>query len=1241
MSGRPVLAAVALLAVVFLMALPTGVSPVAGASHAAAPTNPHASLATAARSAHAIHPANGVIPNCQPPGYPFYGEVNQAWPITPAQNFQSPCGLIGQDEEHATLSSAVAYSAERWTIPVHLPSAPIAYAQGQSWAQSYVGMVVSGGDNFSFWHQSYAEVVFQSTGTGAASYSAIFHVFSLIYATYYSAATCPGVDLNFTWNDSYVCEIDELQNSGIASGSFPANDWVDVTFAGVKGSYSGTDIWVNDTNTTTDKMSTVLNGSTTGTGAYYPDYNSSCADACLLQWSMPFGLGFGFTLCPMSAAVGAYCNSYNQTRWQEVNPPEFGIPHFWSGSGYNGDYLYFAPESVSGVCNSNAPFGEVGNCYSQNSGTGTGYYPWFTYNGSAIDFGANWTWTTQNWGGAPFELLSDAAQHDLIPFYAYQTSNSSLAGFSRSGASIGVTVHLQDLGSITSANLNYSINGGAVTELPMAFANGSASDANYTATIPSGGDGQVNYTITAVDHAGALITDGPYRVARGPLPTFHIVVATDDLSCATVVVNGTRYANASVISTTPGYYSIHAQGCYPWTFSSWTLSRGLSIAPFGALYGTITVTASGTLYAHWTYVRPTDMILIQTNPITCGQVILNGQYYSSGTLASVLDAGNYSISTLGCAGKSFSGWSVTSDNASQPLDVLGGYLTPFGNGTLTANYINGSTADSLIFDTNPTTCGGISYGGAGYSNGEQVAVDAGTYAIAPQPCSHWGWRSWSTTGGLSVSGNTLTVNGGGILTENNYVLTEITFVTNPTWCGNITYNGVVYHNGDVLVVANNSTGIVYASPCNGYYLFGITGTGGITVSGNTATVNGSGDILATFIQGSPTQFLAFLTDPSTCGAIVFDGVRYVNSNYTYVAPGRVATLASQPCNAYGFVKWVTYGFVTVVGNTAYLNGSGALEAVFRPLAAVFLYTTPQGCGSINVAGTNYSSNSSVELTEYVTYRLAAYPCAGYAFTGWVNTTDAQLGPGTLTVTNQALLTANFAPIRYAVTVIVQPAACGSVRIDGVNDVNGTVLSLSGGTYSVVASPCLGNHLVNWSLTGGISVSNTTMTVSGAGSLGADYEPVPPSITLNVSTSSFAGEAVPFGASVAVPVPPYTYNWTWVFGDGTTTTTPVNFTSHVYANPGQYKVSVTVTDPLHRSAGANGTISIVAQGLAQATALTPLAIGALALGVIAVAVAVLVALRRPRPPAPEGSSPPAAMSAATNEPVPEPGGPGAS
>lgn len=1165
-----------------------------------------------------------------PPPYPYYDQENGVWPIVPSQRYQGTCGYMAADEVHATYGSSHPYSAERFAQSLTLPKDGT-QSQSNAYAQFWLGTVVKG-DTFSQWDQSFAGVWFVPQGSGPSlTYSASVHVFSLVNANFYPGGVCPLS--NLTWNSSFFCEKDDYNPVGSVNGTetINAGDQLTVTFWGDRAATDGLNIWLNDSTTSSKSLHYQLNSTNSGTYTFEPFFNASCVDACVLNWSMNMGEGIAFLLCPIFPTGFAVCDSYNQTIWGGTDPPQFSIPHFYPPGLAAGDFYYFSPASDSGVCNSVT--GITTYCFNNFDFGGDGSYPWFTYNGSELDFGTNWTWTTQNWGGPNGELLSTGNPNDIVPFYFFRTSNDSREGFLAPGHGLNVTAWVQDLGSITSVSLNYRINGGTAASLPMTFVNGTPSSANFTVELPPGPDGMVNFTINATNHAGATIVQpflGVYHVQRGPLPTFHVAVQVPYPSCAGAVVNGTLYAPGSSAPLAPGDYPVIAQGCYPYVFSSWSSTPGIRLANVSALATTLEVSASGNLTAHWQYVRPPDSLTVFTNPSTCGQVIVNGSYYGNNQVVApaLFDQRNYTLSYLGCSGEQFAGWSFTGN-----LSILGGTnnvwnLEPFSNGTVTANFVATSSGNAVVFYTNPSTCGGVAIRGVGYVSGSSISLAAGTYPIAPDPCYHFGFLPpWVTTGGLSISGNNLTVSNGGTITENYYVLTIVTIAI--LGCGTAYWDTSVVSDGESIVVANNSTHVVAGTACPGWYLYAISGTGGIAVVGSVATVTGSGTVYYTFIKGAATQAVVFLTDPTSCGAIIFNGAAFYNSNYTFVPPGTVATLTPAPCAGYGFLSWVAYGQITILGDTAWLNGTGAIQAVFQPLATLYLYTSPTGCGSVSLANTSYASGSAVSLTEFKLYSLAAVPCAGYGFSGWVNTTGAQLPLGTnvgsqsVFLSSSGVLTAIFAPVYFTVIVEVTPANCGGVRVAGQTVGNGTLLSFLAGTYPVTPAPCGGWQLLRWQLTGGVAVANTTLYVNGSGNVTAVYEPIPPVIAISVPADAFIGVAVVLGATVAVPVPPYNYTYAWSFGDGTSASTTVDFTSHKYAATGSYQVSVVVTDPYGRVANASGTVTVVAAATATTSGFSTEAlavIGVAAIVVLAVAVIGLRIRRGPSEDRPVGAGP---------------------
>src|SRR5579875_60147 len=370
-----------------------------------------------------------------PTGYPSFGSLpgpgDGILPVDPNFYSQAPCPLIQQDEIHASLYSSVSGSAARWTIPWTLPAGGPVDIGNLSYG-FYVGMV-GGGDNRSAWNQSYLEVAAAPilSAAGHFTYNFSVAVLSFANASSFSGGGCITPSLNLSWNDSYFCEWDDLLGNNpltLDSAATPGATY-NLTFAGTPRGTTGLDIWWNDTPLSQSQF-LQLNATTTGTVAFEPAYSASCDGACNLEWALPYGLGFGLSPCPASTQVYPVCNTYNGTAWGGAPPIGFGIPLFWNGTGYGGNYRYLAPLSASGVCNPSPPSGViVGNCFDYTNYGGTGFYPFDSLNATGINLGGSYPWTLDAFGGASLQYAASAAAHDLTPLALRSLTDSSRAGF--------------------------------------------------------------------------------------------------------------------------------------------------------------------------------------------------------------------------------------------------------------------------------------------------------------------------------------------------------------------------------------------------------------------------------------------------------------------------------------------------------------------------------------------------------------------------------------------------------------------------------------------------------------------------------------------------------------------------------------------------------------------------------------------------------------------------------------------
>ncbi|MGB7124685.1 MAG: PKD domain-containing protein [Thermoplasmata archaeon] len=1177
---------------------------------------------SASSSAGAAAAAPAVTPVCMPPVYPVYGPVHGFYPPLPEYSQQKPCKATN-DEVHATFSSSVVGSGERLEVPVELPTDG-AFGQASAYASFYLGMVVQGNPS-SVDGQSYAETVFTPDFGGGWNVS--INVWSMILNT-----SCPlrnggaPTGLNLTYDGSYACLVNEVgkDNGTTLDAQVPGGSFANVTMDGsATSSIHPLEIWFNDSTDGAYSGSYEFTSAHTQTEEFRPYYTTACPDACLLNWSMPFGLGFGVNLCDN----GAGCFSYNQTVLLAEPPFEVGAPEFWTGLSYSGNYLYFSPESSTGACSG------VGSAVPCTPDAFAGYYPYFTFNGTVLNFGANWSWATEDWGGAAFEFNGYATLTDYVPLFLDQLTNSSRADYVAPGTPLNVSVRVQDLGNVTGVNLGYTLPGASFVNETAPRRSGTSSDGTYAAAIPgTGANGTILFRMAATDDAGAVVAlpiygDPSSTVVRSAIPTFRLVVDSVPPGCGGVSVNGSATKpNGTGLSLLAGTYAVRASSCYPYQFDRWTATAGLTVAG-GGTSAELTIDANGTLTAVWSYVRPNDTVDLAWTPSGCGATTIDGQDVpgqSTPVPVSLLDNGTYSLSELSCGGHSFSGWTVSN---AQNLSVLGAEVSVHGNGTLTETSVPTSTSLPVQLETDPSTCGGVRVGDAAYTNNETLNFVAGTeYSVGPEPCAGYGYNgTMAASSNITVQNGELTAESAGWVEFSYYKLTLVSVITVPSTCGGVTWDGVLETNGALLNVTNHTVHSAAAAPCPGSYVEDFYTTGGLVHEGSEVEVDGPGAIEAVYRTGSPESSVGFITDPVTCGEVDFDGSDYANAGQVEVAPGTIASIAPVPCSGYGFDDWVTSGGVTISGSSATVNSSGSIEAVYHPLVSVLLQTDPASCGSIVLNGVDYPNGSSTNLPVDVNYPIAAVPCLYDVLESWQTSTGATIANGSLSLGASAIITAAFVPAVYNVTIGVRSDDCGYVDLAGVQYSNNSTVDLTAGPYSLTPVLCAGYELSGWTTSGGVNVSGSTLVVAGPGAVTEVGTAVSPTVTLLVPSTAAAQTSFLLRASVAVPVPPYTYNYTWSFGDGTTVTTPTNFTSHTYAATGTYLVRLTVVDPLGRVATAETNVTVVPPAAALTSSLSPLEWGVIGLAVAVVAVGIIVSVLRSR-----RSGGPAATDAATGE-----------
>lgn len=1184
---------------------PAAASSSPSATGPATPSPPPASAQPSATRAAAL--------TCPTAGFPTYGALGGGiYAVDPDLQNQTPCTPLEYDEVHASITSDEPDSGARWTTSLTLPNENGTATPAGALSSVYVGEVVKGDPNSSG-GQSYLEVSAQPDGLyGWVGWNVTVAVLALNFSSP-ANTTCASGQETVSWEGSYWCERDDLGADGLAlpGGTVPGGTTLGITFLGVVGGKAGLDLWVNDSSASAHDGAWVLDKATTGTYTFAPAFNAACTDLnnvpCWLNWSVVasqdsgWGQGFGMTLCPFSGG-STLCNSYNGTLWATLTPIGFGTPYFWTGAGYTGQYRYLATQSNSAVCATGTTL-LVAPCLGYTSYGGTGFYPYYSVAATGLYLGEYAPGPNASFGGAIGQFPTQAPVHrDLTPLGFAQLYDSSSGGYLRSGP-LTVTARLVDLGTVSSAWMNYSVNGSAYTDIALTPTGGSASSPIYSGSVPAGPNGKIVYYVCAENAVGGSVCSSATTVQRGPLPPVTVEVELNDDSvpdaCLYVVINGTRYVNGQDALLTPGSYPLSAHWCSPYNFTGYTTIGGLSISLSTDSAGALTIRSAGTLTAAFVWVRPYVTLFVRTNS-NCLRIEVNGSLTANGSAIEIYYGLPYGLVWLlasGCSAVAFSGWSVAGNlsvlETSNP-DQSTYRLTADSNGTVTGNLLSTLVSYTLTFVTTPSSCGqgwvlfqyvSPTEGEVGYYNQTSLAVTAGDYAIADLPGFHYGFVAWATSGGLSVNaGNDeLVVTGSGILSMSCQIQTLLTVETNTPGCGGMTIDGVNWPGGTSEAIPNGSQLEAVPYGCSGYYVQTVLSTPGVYLNSTLLTVRTSGTLTVYLLPGAPSAFVGFQV--SGCGQVTFGSYgAFGNGGYVSDAtPGATYVLGVVPCTDYGFYSWTASGEIEVSGGAhgvAWVNGSGSITATFNSVAIVIVSTSPSTCGAVVIAGVTYPDGSVAEnLTSGVSYPISAQPCPYYVLDQYASS-GATIQAGSIIVGDGgATLTAEFQPAIYAVNVTLAGSQCGdtivtsTVKLSGTTISGAAVIPKAHGAYALTPSACAGNSFSAWQVTGGLTVVGATLFVNGTGNLTALFAPIPLTLTLQVPSGADVGITVTYFVVIPVTLPG-SYRYLWTFGDGTNASTSFNSTSHVYARSGTYPVSLTVIDPIGRIANATGTISVV-------------------------------------------------------------------
>jgi hypothetical protein len=244
-------------------------------------------------------------------------------------------------------------------------------------------------------------------------------------------------------------------------------------------------------------------------------------------------------------------------------------------------------------------------------------------------------------------------------------------------------------------------------------------------------------------------------------------------------------------------------------------------------------------------------------------------------------------------------------------------------------------------------------------------------------------------------------------------------------------------------------------------------SGTVTDSQTSAPISGA---VVSYIGPTSGSTTTYSNGQYTVSSLVPGSYTIAASMSNYNSQTQPANIASGGATTLNFLLQPLPGSITGrVTDSLNSNGiSGATVSYVGPIS-----------GSITTDSNGYYT---IQNTPEGSYQLTA------SMTGYITSspTNSYVPPGGTATVNFQLQSST-----YSLTFYTDPSTSGSITCGGYTYSNGQTGQYAVGSYSVTANAPTGYAFSVWMTSGGVSVSGSTATVSGPGSIKAVFVPSPP------------------------------------------------------------------------------------------------------------------------------------------------------
>ena len=263
-----------------------------------------------------------------------------------------------------------------------------------------------------------------------------------------------------------------------------------------------------------------------------------------------------------------------------------------------------------------------------------------------------------------------------------------------------------------------------------------------------------------------------------------------------------------------------------------------------------------------------------------------------------------------------------------------------------------------------------------------------------------------------------------------------------------TGSGAVYDHKITVTPAGVNTWTVHVEPMNGSMHLEQVGAGTLDLSGNSAVAN----FINKFTLSIPSAHGAVTKSPDLLiyyyGAEVVLTMGTVDDGWTFTGWSEPGCIGTDPC-------------------TVTMNGNKTVTATFTQNEYTLDVTSAHGVVTIDPDQLTYFYGTQVHLTMGTVD-------AGWTFTGWSEPGCIGISPCTVTMNSDKIVTANFAPNEYTLTINV-------VGTGTVTKVPDQATYHEGDVVALTANPGAGWSFGSWSanvVAGSVTIAgNTTVTAT--------------------------------------------------------------------------------------------------------------------------------------------------------------------